>query len=110
MITDYQILHKGSNVLLGIATENAVLDVLTNAQQLKACLQLLGEPHVGLVSAPLGAFGIYAVTLSLGHDDIAAIFIDGPDYDPCRTQSAGIWSAKEDLQKLLLEAVEGLSS
>ena len=103
-------MRKDTSILLGIALDNAVLDVLTDERLLQNCLKLLQEPHRGLVSAPMGTFGVYSVTLSLGHDDTVAIFIDGPDFDPCRTQSAGIWPQKEDLHRLLLKAVEGASS
>src|SRR5665213_3325295 len=110
MLRDFEILHKGTSILLGIALEKAVLDILTDVHLLQDCLKLLREPHLGLVSAPMGTFGVYSVTLSLGHDDTTAILIDGPDFDLCRTQCAGIWPYKEDLQRVLLKTIESAST
>jgi hypothetical protein len=110
MTASHQVQRKGDSILLGIALENAVLDILTDEPMLRNCLQLLREPHRGLVSARMGTFGVYPVTLNLSHDDTVAVVIDGPDFDPCRTQAAMICPRKEDLQRLLLEAIEGSSS
>jgi hypothetical protein len=110
MTTRHQILRKDTRILLGIAQDNAVLDVLTDEQLIQNCLRLLREPHRGLVCAPLGTFGVYTVRLNLHHDDTVSVFIDGPDFDPCRTQSAAICPRKDDLQQLLLGALEGTSS
>jgi hypothetical protein len=110
MIKDHQILRKEQGIILGIALENAVLDILTSDAQLHKCLKVLREPHAGLVSVSIGTFGIYPVTLSLHHDDGVSLFIDGPDFYKSRSQSAGIWLGKEDLQRLLIEAVQGESA
>src|SRR5437667_9126187 len=96
MTTGHQIQRKDTSIILGIALENAVLDVLTDEALLQNCLKLLRESHRGLVYAPMGTFGVYSVTLNLHHDDTVSVFIDGPDFDPCRTQSAAIWLRKED--------------
>ena len=106
MIKTHQIVRKNDGILLGIALENAVLDIFTNDAQLHQCLQVLREPHLGLVSVSIGNFGIYPVTLNLHHDDSVSVFVDGPDFEKCRSQSAGIWLGKGDLQRLLIEAVQ----
>jgi hypothetical protein len=106
MITVQQILRKGDGVLLGIGLENAVLDVLTSDGQLEECLQMLQKPHRGLISATLGTFGVYPITLNLHNDESTSIFIDGPEFDQCRTQSAAIWLRKEELEQLLIEALK----
>lgn len=103
-------MRKDDGIALGIALENAVLDILTSDEQLRKCLQVLRDPHVGLVSVSMGAFGIYPVTLNLHHDDGVSIFIDGPDLEKGRCQSAAIYLAKEDLRRLLIEAVQGTSN
>lgn len=105
MIKVQQILRKGDTVLLGIGLENAVLDVLTSDSQLGECLQVLQRPHRGLISITLGTFGIYPITLNLHNDESCSIFIDGPEFDECRTQSAAIWLRKQELEQLLIEAV-----
>jgi hypothetical protein len=110
MIKTKQVLRKGTSILLGIGLDNAVLDVLTNDVQLQECLQVLQEPAAGLTSVRMGTFGIYPVTLNLHPDDTVSIFIDGPDFDKCRSQSAAIWPGKEDLRRMLVEAVQGTSS
>jgi hypothetical protein len=81
------------------------LDIQTDDTQLQNCLTLLQEPHQGLVSANIGAFGIYAVRLNLHYDDTVSIFVDGPYFDSSRNQSAAIWLDKQDLQNLLAEAL-----
>lgn len=110
MTKSHQIVRTDKGIILGIALENAVLDIFTSDAQLQKCLKLLEEPHRGLVSTTIGTFGIYSVTLNLHHDDTVSIFVDGPDFDQSRSQSAGIWLGKEDLQRLLMEAVQGASA
>lgn len=110
MIRTQQVLRKGSDILLGIGLDNAVLDILTNEAQLQACLQMLEEPAVGLTSVSMGTFGIYPVTLNLHPDETVSIFIDGPDFEKCRSQSAAIWPGKEALRGMLIEAMQGASS
>jgi hypothetical protein len=110
MITSHHILRQGTCIVLGIALENAVLDILTDESLLQNCLELLREPHRGLVYTKIGAFGIYPVTLNLHHDDTVSMSVDGPDLNQSRNQSTGIWLGKEELQRVLLEAVQGVSS
>ncbi len=104
-VIDHYIWRNGANIVLGIALENAVIDVLTDVPQLERCLQLLREPHVGLVDTRMGTFGDCVVTLNFSADDIVAIVIDGPYYERSRNQSSGIWPDKEDLERLLVEAL-----
>jgi hypothetical protein len=108
MIKTYQILHKGTTILLGIGLDNAVLDVVTNESQLRGCLELLQEQHRALGYTLMGTFGNYDVTLNVNDDDTVSIFIDGPYFEPTRSQSAAIWLGKEDLQRLLVEALQGV--
>lgn len=110
MITVQQVLRRGDDVLLGIGLEKAVLDVLTSDGQLEECLQALRKPHRGLISVTLGTFGIYPITLNLHNDDSTSIFIDGPEFDECRTQAAAIWLQKEELEQLLVEALKATPS
>jgi hypothetical protein len=110
MIKTHQVLRKGTSILLGIGLDNAVLDVMTSESQLRECLKLLQEPHRALVYTQMGTFGNYAVTLNVDNGDTVTVMIDGPNFDPCRTQSAGIWLAREDFQRLLVEALEGAPS
>ncbi len=105
MTSVQQVIRKGDNVLLGIGLKTALLDVLTNDRQLHECLQALRTPHRGLISVTLGTFGIYPITLNLHNVDSISIFIDGPEFEECRTQSAAIWLHKEELEKLLVEAL-----
>jgi hypothetical protein len=107
MIKDHQIVRRDEGMILGIALENAVLDILTNDALLQQCLKLLKEPHRGLASTTIGSFGIYSVTLNLHHDETLSIFVDGPDFDQSRNLSAGIWLEKEDLRQQLTKAVQG---
>lgn len=105
MITDYQVQRKGKTVILGIAVRDAVMDIVTNENLMQQCLQLLDNPHRGLVNAQMGQFGDFAVTLNLHDDDSVSIFVDGPEFDGSRTQSAVIWVGKKELQQLLLDVL-----
>ena len=105
MITDWQVQRRGESLILGIAVEHAVLDVVSDLALLKGCLAMLRSPHSGLVHRRMGSFGPFAVTLNLHHDDTASIFVDGPDFDGARCQSAAVWVEKERLCGLLQEVI-----
>jgi len=105
MIIERDIRRVGENILLGIALENAVLDILTNDPQLQECIEMLEKPHRGLVFTKIGTFGIYTITLNLHHDDTVSMSVDGPDFYQARNQSAGIWLEKEQLRELLAEVL-----
>lgn len=105
MITDWQIQRRDGRLILGIALEHAVLDVVSDVGLLQNCLTLLRSPHEGLVETPMGSFGEFQVTLNLHHDDKVSIFIDGPEFDASRVQSAAIWVEKDRLCRILEEAV-----
>ncbi len=109
MIKTHQILRKGTSVLLGIGTDNAVLDVLTNDAFLRECVKLLEERGGGLLHTQMGTFGACPVTLNVHDEKTVSIFIDGPDFESTRTQSAAIWLEKDELRNLLVEIVRGAS-
>jgi hypothetical protein len=96
MIRELDVHRHGEAILLGIAVENAVLDVVTSVALLRECLDLLESPHSGLVSSRLGYFGDYPVTLNIHHDEAVSIFIDGPQFHPPRSQGAGVYLSKQD--------------
>ncbi len=108
MITEHDIQRKDSQILLGIAVESAVLDIITNDEQLRDCIKLLQEPHRGLVYLKMGSFGTYDVTLNVHHDDTASIFLDGPDFSQSRNQSAGIYVDKIELLHLLVDVLNSV--
>jgi hypothetical protein len=110
MIRDHQIQRKNNSILLGIALDNAVLDIVTTDMQLRECLTLLTEQHRGLVRPQIGTFGSYAVALNIDNDDTVSLFVDGPYFEQTRSQSAAIWLGKDDLRRLLIEALEGASA
>jgi hypothetical protein len=107
MITEQDIRRSGTSILLGIAVENAVLDILTSDSQLEEGLKLLDHPHRGLVSINIGTFGVYPVTLNRHNDDSVSVFVDGPSFDHSRSQSTGMYFGKEEFQRLLLEVLQG---
>jgi hypothetical protein len=104
-IRDHQILRQGNNILLGIALDDAVLDIETTAQQLRECLKVLQESNQALLRPVLGNFGIYPIAVNVD-DNTVSIFVDGPDFVQSRNQSAAIWLDKEDLRRLLVEALQ----
>jgi hypothetical protein len=103
MITDHQVERREGRILLGIAVENAVLDILTDDAQLQACVELLDKPHIGMVTAQMGTFGGFTVATTLFSDDTVAILIDGPAFTQSRTQTAGIYVTKDELKRLLAD-------
>jgi len=106
MIAGHDVRRNGSSILLGIAVGNAVVDVVANEGLLHECLNLLETPHRGLVDTNMGTFGTYPVSLNLHHDDSVSIFIDGPDFELSRNQSAGIYLGKDELRRLLVEVLQ----
>jgi hypothetical protein len=107
MITEHDVRRNGGSILLGIAVGNAVLDVVSTEGLLQECLNLLETPHRGLVDTRMGTFGAYPVSLNLHHDESVSIFIDGPDFESSRNQSAGIYLEKGELRRLLVEVLQG---
>src|SRR5207247_5182348 len=105
MITEWQVQRRGEALILGIAVEHAVLDVVSDHSLLATCLAMLESPHTGLVDTRMGQFGEFPVTLNLHHDDTVSIFIDGPDFDSSRNQSAAIWVDKDRLRDILQEVL-----
>jgi hypothetical protein len=105
MITDWQAERRGEAILLGVAVEHAILDIVTHRGLLTSCLTMLDSPHVGLVDTCMGQFGEFPVTLNLFHDDRVSIVIDGPDFTSGRNLSVAIWVEKERLQQILKEVV-----
>jgi hypothetical protein len=91
-IKEREILRKRSSILLGIALENAVLDIETNEAQLPECLKLLQDPQgAGRPQrTEMGTLGCYSVSLDVGKDGTASIFVEGPYFEPTRSQSAAI--------------------
>lgn len=98
---DYQVQRSRDNVILGLAVQEAVLDIVTTKTLLQNCLHLLTQPHHGLVDTPMGNFGEFQVTLNLDADDAPSIFVDGPRIDESRVQSSAIWPDKESLVEII---------
>lgn len=107
MIKDYQVQRNGDQIILGIAVQDAVLDIVTTLSLLQNCQALLTQPHQGLVNTAMGKFGNFQVTLNLDADDAVSIFIDGPDFSQGRVQSSAIWPDKESLLKLIEAILKG---
>lgn len=106
MITSHDVRLRGADILLGIAVENAVLDILTSEPHLRECLNVLNKAQTALVSLHIGTFGCYPVTLSVHPEDTVSIFIDGPEFEPSREQCSAIWLGKNELQQLLVELLK----
>ena len=107
MIKDYQVKRNGDQILLGIAVQDAVLDIVTNPSLLQNCQALLTQPHQGLVDTAMGKFGDFQITLNLDADDAVSIFIDGPDFDQGRVQSSAIWPDKKALVEIIEAILKG---
>jgi hypothetical protein len=110
MIRTHQIQRKADEILIGIALDNAVLDFVTNAALIRNCLKLLGERHQGAVRPQIGNFGNYAVAINIDNANTVSLFVDGPYFEMTRNMSAALWLGKEELQRLLAEALQCASS
>lgn len=107
MITDWQVQQRGEAIILGIAVGCAHLDVVTTRDLIFSCVKMLESPHDGLVDTRMGQFGELPISLNLHHDDSVSIFIDGPDFDAGRCQSAAIWVEKDRLAAILKQVING---
>lgn len=107
MIHDFDIRRRGAAILVGIAVNQAVLDFETNEETLRESLAFLDLPHRGAIDMRIGKFGDFPVTLNVHHDDSLSIFVDGPEFDETRSQSAALWLTKEDLRRVISGALAG---
>ena len=105
MIIDHDVRRIGSEILLGIALQDAVLDICTTDSQLQKCVELLRGSGDGLEGEKMGTFGVYPVTLSVDFNGRAIIMIDGPDFEPSRNYSAGLYVSQDDLLRLLQKVI-----
>ena len=103
MKADWQIQYRGKELILGIAFGHATLDIVSDTFTLMQCLEMLEAPHRGLVHMRMGKFGPFTVELNLHQDDSVSIFIDGPEFDSERTQSAAVWAEKKQLCDIFCE-------
>lgn len=111
MIVDWQCAVRDQELLLGISTSAAVLDVATDRSMIVRALELLDSPEAaGMRSALIGKFGDFKVTLNDEAGEEASIFIDGPAFGPHRSQSAAIWVNKASLCDVLRMVLEGRHS
>jgi len=97
--------RQGTRILVRIAVDRAVFDVVTDEKLLADCIRLLREPHLEPVSTRMGTFGGHSVTLNVLNDLAVSIFVDGPQFSPDEKQAIGIWCRKEEVERVLLEAV-----
>src|SRR5690606_26856885 len=71
--------RDGDRLMLQLAIESAVLDIVSDRATFLDCMAVLDAPHQGLVHCRMGSFGPFTVTLNLNYDDSVSIFVDGPD-------------------------------
>lgn len=105
MIKDWQLQTDGDRLILGIATESSHIDIMSDRSLLRAGMDLLGKQHQGLIDCVIGHFGDFNVRLNVHHDDAASVFIDGPDFNESRCQSAAIYVNKDELQNIFVEVL-----
>lgn len=100
-ISDYQVQRNNDSLLIGLATEGAVLDINSTMPQIEACLKLLEQPRLESADEKLGVFGEFQVRLNCYPNGETSIFIDGPQFDETRVQSSAIWVNKQALRTIL---------
>jgi hypothetical protein len=106
MITQWHVQWKGQTFILGIAVERAVLDIVSDHALAANCLHVLeSSPHKHTAYTRLGQFGEFPATLVLEQDDTVSIFIDGPQFETTRSQSAAICVEKDKLRDILREVI-----
>ncbi len=98
-------MYYDESILLGIALDNAVLDIVTTTELLRECLNIIEASWDCIVSSRLGTFGEFAIILSVFHDDTVTIFVDGPAFERPRDQSAGLYLSKADAIRALTAAL-----
>jgi len=106
MAIEWQVQSNELGILLGLAINAAVLDVLTDRETLAICLKALSSQHHGLVSVSMGKFGGHPVTLNLHPDGSTSIFVDGHAFNSTRSQSAAIWVGKSELVSIIQKVVQ----
>jgi hypothetical protein len=107
MIRDFDVRRRGDALLLGMAVDHAVLDVATSAEDLRECLAALDAPQRGFADVRLGQFGGCPVRVNLYHDGSVSVMVDGPEFEPTRSQVAGIWTTREELRHIIHCALSG---
>jgi hypothetical protein len=107
MIREFDIRRRGDAILVGIAVEHAVLDFETTEGTLRECLVFLGKAHCGLIDMRVGSFGDFPVRLNVHHDDSLSICLDGPYFEPTRSQCAILELSKEDLRQVINAVLAG---
>ena len=105
MITDWQVQRRGDELIVGLSTDDAVLDIVSDAPTLQRCLAMLETQSNGLVDEQIGRFGVFPVRLVVGVNNSVSLFIDGPPFDRERTQSSAIWVEKESLREVLSHVI-----
>ena len=108
MIYDVDIRCRDNNILLGISVENAVLDIVTNVELLQRCLATLRSVSAkgSLERIRIGEFGNLPIMLNVNAHGSVDVFVDGPDFEPGRNQSAAIVLPVEELIAVIESAFE----
>jgi hypothetical protein len=101
MIKEWYVQRSGEQVLFGFAIESAVMDILTDEDILKKCLEALEVRLKWIVDMKIGTFGEFTVRLNLHVDDSVSLFIDGPQFTPSREQCSAIWLNRTELRDIL---------
>jgi hypothetical protein len=101
----YDVRRNGNAILLGIATNDAALDIVTSDATLRLCVELLQKSHRALATVQIGGFGSYPATLVVDSGDMATITVDGPEFEVARNLTAGIWIEKRWLLQSLQEVI-----
>ncbi|HTK85345.1 MAG TPA: hypothetical protein VL625_09700 [Patescibacteria group bacterium] len=100
-VLDFQLDEKDGQILLGLSLGGAVIDILTSQKELAECLKLIETKDDVFEDVRIGKFGIYPVTVNLHRDGETSIFIDGPDFDKHRVQSAAVWLERDQLKTVI---------
>src|ERR1035437_1504209 len=105
-MADYQVQKKDDELLIGIAANDAVMDIRTTLKQLSECRRLLEDKDNRTNDARLGSFGTFPVILNLDKSGRVSLFIDGPEFDAGRVQSSAIWIDQKELLRIIKKVID----
>jgi hypothetical protein len=105
VLHELDVRRNGDVILLGIALEDAILDITTTEMQLQQCLKMLDAPSPENDRPQIGNFGPYPASVNVG--EMCSIFIDGPRFDPPRELCAAIYLKKDELRRAICHALFG---
>ena len=100
-ITEWRHDDVDGQVLLGLTTAGATLDIRTEPGLVRGAIDLLDSKAAGVDHVLLGWFGEHEIALNWLADGQVSIFVDGPVLGEGLVQSMGMFVDREELRGVL---------